>query len=424
MRVSCPFLYFCEPKKSPTYAQLTNYHIILKHFIKNFTLKIGDYDNPTSGTTITPTVSQQNENVYTFDCSFYKKNYFVLANGANAGYLSSIAITYLVGNPDSYTNYCTTVATDLEDNAITGINDSYTLDLANKNTETLDLSGATATSGATVQFQVTSTEMDGYYTLDDGVLTVWGNGVFTVRAYVNGDETYKPAEKTVTVTVIDDPDITTYAGETDDTAFGTNYVVEEDLIYGGPITLQSGNTTIATVSGLVITPVAVGSATITINTAATNIWHARSATFTLNITAPEGSDTAPSPYAVKETFDGFVEDSNNQPTQGGNPNSEEEDLFPFSKTAGSSAFQADNCDESDWVVIKGGAGYQCARFGTSDDAGSAKTRSIAVTNGKPYTLSFKAAPWAEDNTTMNVTATGATVSGISTDVMENYDLCG
>ena len=73
---------------------------------KNFTLKIGDTENPTGGTAITPS---SDGSVYTFDCSTYNKKYFVLENGTGAGYLTSIAITY-----ESYatTNvaYCTTVA--------------------------------------------------------------------------------------------------------------------------------------------------------------------------------------------------------------------------------------------------------------------------------------------------------------------------
>ena len=76
---------------------------------KNFTLKIGDAANPTSGTAITPSVSATNENEYTYDCSKYNKNYFVLTNGDKAGYLASIAITY-EGFVTSNIAYCTTIA--------------------------------------------------------------------------------------------------------------------------------------------------------------------------------------------------------------------------------------------------------------------------------------------------------------------------
>ena len=72
---------------------------------KNFTLSIGDSDNPTSGTSITPTNSG---NVYTYDCSAYNYDYFVLTNGANAGYLTKLTINYLEES-GSFSAYCTTV---------------------------------------------------------------------------------------------------------------------------------------------------------------------------------------------------------------------------------------------------------------------------------------------------------------------------
>ena len=72
---------------------------------KNFTVEIGDAENPTGGTAITPTNSGL---VYTFDCSTYNKNYFVLTNGTGAGYLDKIDITYK-GAVTVYSAYCTTV---------------------------------------------------------------------------------------------------------------------------------------------------------------------------------------------------------------------------------------------------------------------------------------------------------------------------
>lgn len=73
---------------------------------KNFTVKVGDSENPTSGTSIDPSASGD---VYTFDCSSYNKSYFVLTNGDKAGYLASIAITYR-GTTTTYNAYCTSIA--------------------------------------------------------------------------------------------------------------------------------------------------------------------------------------------------------------------------------------------------------------------------------------------------------------------------
>ena len=69
---------------------------------KNHTLKVGDSANPTSGTPITPNISGS---TYTFDCSAYSFDYFVLANGTNAGYTSSVTINY-TGSVKNYTTTC------------------------------------------------------------------------------------------------------------------------------------------------------------------------------------------------------------------------------------------------------------------------------------------------------------------------------
>ena len=76
---------------------------------KNFIVNIGDSENPTSGTEITPSVSG---NVYTFDCSDQNKNYFVLSNGTGAGYLESVAITY-IGETTILSEYCTSLTASL-----------------------------------------------------------------------------------------------------------------------------------------------------------------------------------------------------------------------------------------------------------------------------------------------------------------------
>lgn len=58
---------------------------------KNFVLKIGSTAKPTGGTEITPTFSGS---VYTFDCSTYNYDYFILTNGTYAGYLDAIKIEW------------------------------------------------------------------------------------------------------------------------------------------------------------------------------------------------------------------------------------------------------------------------------------------------------------------------------------------
>ena len=74
---------------------------------KNFTIKVGDTENPTSGTSVKPSASGD---VYTFDCSSLGKSYFVMTNGSGAGYLASVVINYLEGEIITF-GYCTTVPT-------------------------------------------------------------------------------------------------------------------------------------------------------------------------------------------------------------------------------------------------------------------------------------------------------------------------
>ena len=58
---------------------------------KNCVLHIGASENPTTGSSITPSTSGL---VYTFDCSAANVDYFVLENGSGAGYLTSIKIVW------------------------------------------------------------------------------------------------------------------------------------------------------------------------------------------------------------------------------------------------------------------------------------------------------------------------------------------
>lgn len=69
----------------------------------NHTLKIGNSANPTSGTEITPSTSGS---TYTFDCSSYNYDYFVLTNGAGAGYTESVTINFSYFATKNYSTTC------------------------------------------------------------------------------------------------------------------------------------------------------------------------------------------------------------------------------------------------------------------------------------------------------------------------------
>ena len=142
--------------------------------------------------------------------------------------------------------------------------------------------------------------------------TIVGTGSLSGATEVTTSATNKATGKTLTVTVTDiskgvavhnisysyevqtDPiDPTIVVNETENVAYGSTFTVDDSMIEGGDITVTSANNAVATVDGLVITPVAVGTTTITVSTAANSNYNAGSETFTLNVTAPEGKTTAP-----------------------------------------------------------------------------------------------------------------------------------
>ena len=185
-------------------------------------------------------------------------------------------------------------------------------------------------------------------------------------------------------------------------AYGSSYTIDTDVIEGGEITVTSSNTSVATVNGLVITPVAVGQTTITVATAENASYNAGSETFTLTVTQPEGLSTAPAASEGGVIFEETFAKSNGS-------------CESFSGTDGNGYFSADEGNE--WVTSAAYGADGAAKFGSSSKAGSATTPIIAATEGMTYTLTFKAAPWASEEATMIVTATGATISGISDNAM-------
>ena len=415
---------------------------------RNFTVKIGDSENPTSGTSITPTYSGA---VYTFDCSSYNQNYFVLTNGLKAGYLSSVKINYMgpvteesnfttdnrsaagiafandeenvkltsgytgqaLTNPNSLTvAYSSSDATVATVNSSTGAVEllkagtttitatfagnatykpaevSYTLNVTEKTPHGLayaddevekvttdDAFTNTLTNGYSLTISYSSSDEDVATVDEDGEVTIKGAGETTITATFAGDKDYEAGSASYTLTVskatptlsfttdnatlregepfagnaLTNPAKLTVsysssktsvatvdsstgapsfeaAGSTTITAsFAGNdtytsgsasytltvlaaptigvsnqtiawdetFTVDDDDITGGDITVTSGNTSIATVDGLEITPVACGSVTITVSTAENGTYKEGSATFTLTITAPAGSTTVP-----------------------------------------------------------------------------------------------------------------------------------
>lgn len=280
-------------------------------------------------------------------------------------------------------------------NAISGVNDSYTLDLTEEEDE-LTLS-ASATHG-TVAYEVvtaSTTVSEGDYELEDGVLTVLSKGKVVILASVDADEEYEAVEKTITVTVIDAPVFTTAADQNNMSCDDTYTVaVETD----GDVTLSSSNTNVASVDGLVVTANAVGTATITVTAAAGEVTKADSKTFTVTVAAPAAKTTAKMDVIFEETFD------KNTGNKGGN-----DDDF----ANGSATYNSANNDNAGWTVDNGYAALQCLRLGTSSKLGKAITPALGKTGN--LILTFKAAAWngGSEATTLKVSTNDGTLSASS-----------
>lgn len=137
---------------------------------KNFTVKVGNAANPSSGTSITPTISGS---VYTFDCSSANADYFVLTNGSGAGYLDQIVINY-GGGGGSYSDYSLVCGTPCSNTPSM----SFSPTIVNKTTADDSFTKAVTISEKGSGQTVT------YSSSDESVATVNNSGVVTLKGKV------------------------------------------------------------------------------------------------------------------------------------------------------------------------------------------------------------------------------------------------
>ena len=228
-----------------------------------------------------------------------------------------------------------------------------------------------------------------------GAVSFSATGSVIVKATAPATAKYNAAETTYTILIQTDPEILV---EDVNIAYGKTYTIDDDLIEGGDITVTSSNTAVATVDGLVITGLAVGTTTITVATAESDTYVAGEETFTLTVTAPTGASEKPSADPVSVFYESF----DNCAGSGGN-----DDIWS-GISQGSTLTVVDN---SGWSFTTGNGASECARFGTSSSKGSAETPSITLEDGITYTLTFKAGAWngKDEATTLQLSATNATL---------------
>ena len=92
--------------------------------------------------------------------------------------------------------------------------------------------------------------------------------------------------------------------------YGTSYTIdtENDVLTDGELTITVTDPAIASVNGTTITPLAVGSTTISVSSAETAAYTAASDEFTLTVTAPEGKTTAAAGGFAKVTSTADITD--------------------------------------------------------------------------------------------------------------------
>ncbi len=240
---------------------------------------------------------------------------------------------------------------------------------------------STATLTATVDDIVTVTAHPAIY-----------NTTKQIAVYEQSQIVVKEVEKIDPTILVEDASI----------AFGSSYTIDTELIEGGEINVTSGNTSIATVNGLTITPIAVGSVEITVNTAESNQYNAGSETFTLTVTQPAGQTMAPTATTGEVMF---YEPFTSCEGSGGN-----DDVW-----SGSIAAKEFTSDNEGWTHVKGSSANECAKFGAGSSKGSATTPTIAFNDANAtYTLTFKAGAWSGDKTedalTLSCSDANATLS--------------
>ena len=283
---------------------------------------------------------------------------------------------------------------------------TYSADKFTTPTEEGEITGAPTLSVSPVeaaQYVAFSSDNEDVAKFEDGKLIAVSQGTTTITASISGNETYRDAEDSYTLTVGLPSSNLSFKSKNETVTYGDDFTAPKlDYTYGytGTITYTSSNTSVATVDANgVVTINAVGVTTITASGPATQDYKASEDSFTLTVNDLQGSVTGASLF--NETF-------NQINGTGGNDN----------KWSGGGTASSDlhtngdkqNTDENGWSVTRGYGGKQCAKFGTGDYKGRAITREIPVTVGQDYTLNFNAAPWGTDSAIINVTVTGGTIT--------------
>lgn len=218
---------------------------------------------------------------------------------------------------------------------------------------------------------------------------IWGNKMNVAFSYDNyngqpDDEPIPPVTYTLATTV-------TYP-ESFTLVNGTHFTTD------GEVTLESENSSVASVDGLTVTPLAVGSTTIHVVYAQGTYYSEGSSDFTFVVKAPSGKTTSPTSATTifKETFDKCN-------STGGNDGS-------WSGSIASGALSDGNTDNSGWSFTAGSTAKQCVKLGSGSNKGAATTPALGAAATGTLTLTFRAGSWSGDATTLDLSVSDGSIS--------------
>ena len=240
-----------------------------------------------------------------------------------------------------------------------------------------------------------------------GEVTINKAGEVTIKAVTPKTDDYRSGSASYKLTISKGETVLFYAE--------TNYSVNVNEAFATPVlsnvrgvevSYGSSDATVAEVdasTGAVTILSKRGTTTITASFAGNDQYTSAEASYDITV-----SDPIITTAMTAEEVTVFYESFNTNNGTGGNDSS---------WSGNNIALNAIKFDNTGWATTKGYGANKCIKIGTDSDKGSATTPSITVNEGQTYTLTFKAAPWNKESASVNLTVTGGTVSGLSTDVM-------
>ena len=226
--------------------------------------------------------------------------YVGIRSNNQALYLVDISIEWTTGTPDSYSAYCTTVATDTRAEA--GISFAE----ATVTKEILDsYTGQTLANPNNVLPIAWTSSNEAVATVDeDGTVTILAVGETTITATFAGDDSYKKATASYTLTVQDSRTAPgfSFSETTAEASLGEDFTAPA---FSNPnnvdVTFESTDETVATVDqNGNVTILAAGTTTIKATSEATTTYSAGEASYTLTVVDPNQPGTENNPYTVAQ----------------------------------------------------------------------------------------------------------------------------